>query len=78
MHRNPVSSSWLSHPKEYHVCPTLTIDMYNNQSVIIIGTFAAPITITAIASAAPIMAVTLRCIALGWYHQNKVGISKNR
>jgi hypothetical protein len=27
MARNPVSSSWLSQPKLYHVCPTFTSDM---------------------------------------------------
>ena len=26
MARKPVSSSWLSQPKEYHCCPTLTME----------------------------------------------------
>ena len=24
--RKPVSKSWLSHPNEYHCCPTLTME----------------------------------------------------
>lgn len=71
--RNVHSKRSDSHPKEYHTLPTLTIDRYNNQIVILINTFDWPLNNTSNDRSRPDAANNDKYKFVGGKNQNKVG-----